>query len=69
MKYAIQFLLVILLFTSCKVEETSKTQPVYEDKPYLQDYAVKYYFEVEAGENSLVYSATARAINCSVVVF
>lgn len=57
MKYAIQFLLVIFLLNSCKVDQTSKkTQPVYEDKPYLQDYAVKYYFEGDRKETKKVFT-------------
>ena len=54
-----------------ELQLTHLARNVFEIKVPIAEFEsdFEYYFEVEAGENSLVYSATARAINCSVVVF
>ena len=43
-KKRILFLIILQLLTFCAVKESAlKKQPIYQDKPYLQDYSVKYY--------------------------
>jgi len=51
--------LLAFLFSSCVESGTQNyktTQPVYKDVPYLQDYAVKYFFGDENAELKKVYS-------------
>lgn len=44
---SIIFLIVITAFVSCSINNESNKQPVYQDIPYIQDYAVKYFIENE----------------------
>ncbi len=43
----IAVLLIVLTSISCNSKKESNNQPIYQDVPYLQDYAVKFYFDDE----------------------
>ena len=47
-QYLIPFLILICSCSEQRNDSTQTTQPVYQDVPYLQDYAVKYYLDSKA---------------------
>lgn len=43
----VSILLIVLISISCNSKKEVNDQPVYQDIPYMQDYAVKFYFDDE----------------------
>ena len=56
MKYSNQILLILFtLLLSCSENNIKNEPKVYQDKPYIQDYAIKFYFEDEIKNIKKVY--------------